>query len=83
MRSVAFVLASLTLLWLSPAAAEAPPCDRVLAELASGADAAAVASDLGTTRARVNACAKLGDAEDRQAERRAELHRDRQQRGLD
>lgn len=81
MKSLAFVFVAL-LSW-SPAVAEPPSCDHVLAVLSSGADAAAVATDLGTTRARVNACAKIGESEERQAQRRAELHRQREQRGLD
>ncbi|HER19969.1 MAG TPA: hypothetical protein ENO14_02880 [Chromatiales bacterium] len=75
--------AFVVLLSWSPAVAAPPSCAQVLAALSSGADAAAVATDLGTTRARVNACAKIGEAEERQAERRAELHRQREQRGLD
>lgn len=66
----------------APALAVSPSCDRVREALSRSADPTAVARDLDTTRARVNACAKIGSVQDRGAERRDELHRERQQRGL-
>lgn len=67
----------------TPVFAHPASCDRVLEMLSRGVDPAQVAEDLATTRARVSACAKVERAEDRVAERRAQLHWERHQRGLD
>lgn len=85
MKAVLSAVAVLTLCTSigAPALAAAPPCDRVREALSRSADPVAVARDLDTTRARVNACAKIGTARERAAEQRDELHRERQQRGLD
>lgn len=52
------------------------------AYLESGAGPEQVAKTLDTTRARVNACAKIGANQDGQSRRREELHEERDRRGL-
>jgi hypothetical protein len=73
-----FAILSGSSLWAAP-----PPCDAVREALARGSDPAAVAESLRTTRARVNACAKLEESRDRLADRRVRLHEERSERGLD
>lgn len=67
----------------SVALATPPSCDQISEAMLRQDDPAQVAADLQTTRARVNACAKLRRTRDGLAERRDQLHAARQERGLD
>ncbi len=66
-----------------PVAADPVPCDQVTAALARDSDPERVAEELRTTRARINACAKLREGQRRQLEQRIELHQERAERGIE
>jgi hypothetical protein len=84
MISVLGLLISTVLLLTSSEAVASPPsCDDISESMVRYGDPEQVAAELQTTRARVNACAKLGQTRDRLSERREELHSDRRDRGLD
>lgn len=77
------LISSALLLTAAQAVASPPSCDEISESMVRYGDPEQVAADLQTTRARVNACAKLGQTRDRLSERREDLHSDRRDRGLD
>jgi hypothetical protein len=83
LAAVAVATSLLGILVTPPLQAVPPPCEEVRAALARGADPTAVAESFHTTRARINACAKLEESRDRLLDRRDRLHAERRERGLD
>ena len=69
--------------FVTPAYAAPPSCAEIQALSVSQSDPERVADQLRTTRARVNACAKLQDTLERLVERREQVHLDRRDRGLE
>jgi len=84
MNSVMGLLISTALLLTAAEAVASPPsCDEISESMVRYDDPEQVAAELNTTRARVNACAKLGQTRERLSERREGLRSDRRDRGLD
>jgi len=81
-RPITAIVFTALLLPVSIAVALPASCDRVAAALQRDADPAHVAESLGTTRARVDACAKLTRVQQRQRAQRADLHSERAERGI-
>jgi len=84
MRSLPAIAIVFAIVFLPVSIAAGLPasCGRVAASLQSNPDPARVAASLGTTRARVHACAKLTRVQQRQRDRRSDLHRERAERGI-